>query len=98
MTQRTVAERLDVGVVEAGEIRLGDRGYGRYRDLAAVSAAGADYVVRLSGKALTVRLADGAACRRAAVCRRAQEAGMQDVAVLAHEGKEGLSGILFGRP
>ncbi len=40
MTDRSVAERLDVGAVAAGEIRLGDRVYGRYGDLAAVAGAG----------------------------------------------------------
>jgi hypothetical protein len=44
VSDRKRAERLDVGTVEEGEIRLGDRAYGRYRDLAAVCAADADYV------------------------------------------------------
>jgi Transposase DDE domain len=80
MTERSVAERLDVGTVEAGEIRLGDKVYGRYRDLAAVSAAGADYVVRLSANALKLRTADGKPLRRAAWCRQAESDGVQDVA------------------
>lgn len=52
LTERTLPERLDVGEITPGEIRLGDRAYGRYTDLAAVQRAGADYVVRLSAKAL----------------------------------------------
>lgn len=41
VSDRRQAERLDIGIVEKGEIRLGDRVYGRYRDLAAVTGAGA---------------------------------------------------------
>lgn len=88
MTERSVAERLDVGGVEAGEIRLGDKIYGRYRDLAAVTAAGADYVVRLSAKALKLKRADGAPFKRAALCKRAEREGVQDAAVLVHAGDE----------
>lgn len=85
VTERSVAERLDVGTVEAGEIRLGDRVYGRYRDLAAVTAAGADYVVRLSANALALRTEDGGRVDRAALCRQAEENGPQDVAVSVHD-------------
>jgi len=86
MTERSVAERLDVGRVEAGEIRLGDRVYGRYRDLAAVSAGGADYVVRLSAIALRLESADGEKLQRAALCRRAQSEGIQEAAVRVADG------------
>jgi hypothetical protein len=87
MTDRPVAERLDVGTVAAGEIRLGDRVYGRYDDLAAVTAAGADYVVRLSAKALTLRTAGGARFDRAAMCRRAEAASVQEAAVVSRGGE-----------
>ena len=86
MTDRKVAEHLDVGTVVAGEIRLGDRVYGRYRDLAAVQGAGADYVVRLSANALRLETPDGMGARtpldRAVVCGRAEREGTQDVAVV----------------
>jgi hypothetical protein len=72
VSDRRQAERLDVGTVEAGEIRLGDRAYGRYRDLAAVTSAGADYVVRLSAIALKLTHRDGTAFKRAQVCRTAE--------------------------
>jgi len=84
VSDRRQAERLDVGTVEAGEIRLGDRAYGRYRDLAAVTSAGADYVVRLSAIALKLTHRDGTAFKRAQVCRTAERDGVQDVAVLVH--------------
>jgi IS4 transposase len=81
VTDRSVAERLDVGIIETGEIRLGDRVYGRYRDLAAVTAAGADYVVRLSANALKLETLEGKRLDRAALCRRAEREGVQEVAV-----------------
>ena len=85
LSDRHQGEVLDLGGVEAGEIRLGDRVYGRYRDLAAVGAAGADYVVRLSARALKldsfVAGAAGKALKRAEVCRRAEAEGLQDLPV-----------------
>jgi Transposase DDE domain len=85
LSDRHQAEVLDLGGVEAGEIRLGDRVYGRYRDLAAVGAAGADYVVRLSARALKLdSFVAGAAWRflnRAELCRRAEAEGVQDLPV-----------------
>lgn len=89
VTDRKQAERLDVGTVEAGEIRLGDRAYGRYRDLAAVTAAGADYVVRLSATALKLTFADGAVLKRAHLCKTAEREGVQEVSVLVHDGSGG---------
>jgi IS4 transposase len=99
VTDRHVAERLDLGCVERGEIRLGDRVYGRYADLAAVTTVGADYVVRLSAIALRLTRARsnardtpridvrGRPLRRAALCRLAERRGVQDLAVQVHGGK-----------
>jgi len=89
VTDRHQAERLDVGMVEAGEIRLGDRVYGRYRDLAAVSGADADYVVRLSATALKLTHPDGTGLRRAQVCKAAARDGLEDLPVLVQDGKGG---------
>lgn len=86
VTDRHTAERLDVGGVAAGEIRLGDRGYARFRDLSAVAAAGADYVVRLSATALKLT-AEAKRLDRAALCRRAERDGIQDVPVTVQDGK-----------
>ena len=82
VTERSIAERLDVGTVEPGEIRLGDRVYGRYDDLAAVQAAGADYVVRLSATALKLATPNDEPFKRAALCRQAERAGVQEASVL----------------
>jgi hypothetical protein len=102
VTDRHVAERLDLGCVEQGEIRLGDRVYGRYADLAAVTTAGADYVVRLSAIALRLTRARsnawdtpridvrGRPLRRAALCRLAERRGVQDLAVQVHGGKHDM--------
>ncbi len=87
VTDRRQAEKLDVGGVKAGEIRLGDRVYGRYRDLGAVSAVGADYVIRLSARALKLEDGQGAALRRAGLCRQAEVEGLQDVAITIRGGK-----------
>jgi hypothetical protein len=85
VSDRKRAERLDVGTVEAGEIRLGDRAYGRYRDLAAVCAADADYVVRLSATALKLTRTNGTPFKRAQLCKKAEREGVQDVPVLVHD-------------
>ena len=95
-TDRRVAERLDIGGVEEGEIRLGDRVYGRYADLAAVTHAGADYVVRLSASALRLTRANGQCrtpirnkpFRRAALCRLAERRDVQELGVSVHGDKE----------
>lgn len=89
VTDRHQAERLDVGVVEAGEIRLGDRVYGRYRDLAAVTACGADYVVRLSARALKLEDGSGQALRRAELCSQAEAEGTRDVPVVIKDKDRG---------
>jgi hypothetical protein len=86
LTERSQAERLDIGVIEQGEIRLGDRAYGRYRDLSAVAAAGADYVVRLSATALTLTSEDGEPFRRALLCSQAEREGrIREVTLLVHD-------------
>lgn len=77
VSDRRQAERLDIGTVEKGEIRLGDRVYARYRDLAAVTAAGADYVVRLGARALKLETSDGEPFDRAAMAKRAENRGIQ---------------------
>ena len=97
VTDRHVAEHLDVGTVEKDEIRLGDRAYGRYRDLSAVTRAGADYVVRLSARALKLASPDGATFHRAMLCKRAETEGVQDAAILVLDGKDDASEPLKAR-
>ena len=84
VTDRSVAEHLDAGGVREGEIRLGDRAYGRYRDLSVTTAGKADFVVRLSAKSLKLRDEAGAPVDRAALCRLAEAEGPQDVGLLVH--------------
>ncbi len=85
LTDRHTGERLDVCGVTEGEIRLGDRAYGRWRGLRAVVTAGADYVVRLSANALALRTLAGDALDRAALCERAEAGGIQDETVVIHD-------------
>jgi hypothetical protein len=87
LTDRHTAERLDVGKIERDEIRLGDRAYGRWRDLWTVVEAGADYVVRLSATALKLCTVSGEPIRRAVWCKLAETAGVQDVTLAIHASK-----------
>src|SRR5947208_16628723 len=63
-------------------MRRRDRVYGRVRDLSAVHAARADYVVCFGAKALKLLTQGGRKFKRAAICRRAEAQGAQDVPVL----------------
>lgn len=87
LTDRHAAERLDVGKIERDEIRLGDRAYGRWRDLWTVVEAGADYVVRLSATALKLCTVSGEPISRAVWCKLAETAGVQDVTLAIHASK-----------
>ena len=87
LSDRHTAERLDVGKIERDEIRLGDRAYGRWRDLWTVVEAGADYVVRLSATALKLCTVSGEPIRRAVWCKLAETAGVQDVTLAIHASK-----------
>ena len=84
LTDRHTAEALDVCGVEKGEIRLGDRAYGRWRDLSAVVGAGADYLVRLSANALKLRTPTGDKVGRGALCQRSEYEGVLDETVTIH--------------
>lgn len=55
------AESLRRGPVEAGEIRLADRGYAKAKDLCALLEAGADYVTRIGWRSLKLRQSDATA-------------------------------------
>ena len=90
LTDRHTAERLDIGVISPGEIRLGDRAYARWDGLHAVVTGSADYLVRLSAKAgLTLRTASGDPVSRAAACRQAEATGVQDIDLVIHEKTNG---------
>jgi hypothetical protein len=89
LTDRHTAEHLDTCGVTKGEIRLGDRVYGRWRDLHAVVSAGADYVVRLSSNALALRTAEGETFDRGALCERAVREGALDETVTIHDAASG---------
>jgi hypothetical protein len=100
LTDRHTAERLDVGEIESGEIRLGDRAYGRWRDLHTVVEAGADYIVRLSATALKLRTPAGEAVKRSVLCKQAETAGIQDVTLAIHasDGKAQMAARLIVLP
>ena len=89
LTDRHTAEHLDACGVNAGEIRLGDRIYGRWRDLRAVVAASADYVVRLSANALALRTLEGNPLDRGALCERAVAEGLLDETIMIHHAASG---------
>jgi hypothetical protein len=89
LTDRHTAEHLDACGVNAGEIRLGDRIYGRWRDLRAVVAASADYVVRLSANALALRTLEGNPLDRGALCERAVAEGLLDETIMIHDAASG---------
>jgi hypothetical protein len=59
LTDLAGAEKLTRTPVRPGEIRIGDRGYPRPDDLAALRADGADVVVRLTWKSLSLAHRDG---------------------------------------
>jgi hypothetical protein len=59
LTDLSGAETLTRTPVRPGEIRIGDRGYPRPDDLAALRADGADVVVRLTWKSLSLAHRDG---------------------------------------
>jgi hypothetical protein len=80
-SERDEAERLTRGGVSKGEIRLADRGYARAGELAAVAAAEADFIVRVGANHLSLRDADRHKVDRAALCRRAEAGGIQDIVV-----------------
>ncbi len=81
VTDRRQAERLYRGDLRAGDIRLGDRAFCRYNDFSTVQAAGADYVVRLTARALKLQTPQGKPFDRAAAARCAETDGVQDLPV-----------------
>ena len=98
LTDRHTAERLDIGQISPGDIRLGDRAYARWDGLHAVVVAGADYLVRLGAKAfLTLRTAQGAPISRAVLCRHAEAMGVQDVELVVHAKHRGLGDTMPAR-
>lgn len=58
VTGSSCAERLDYGSVRPGDIRVGDRGYARHRDFAAIRAKDADFIVRTGTSSLRMFMAD----------------------------------------
>jgi len=98
MTDRHTAERLDLGAISPGEIRLADRAYARWDGLHAVVSGGADYLVRLAAKAgLTLRTAAGAPISRAGLCRQAETNGVQDVDLVIHAQHRGAGETMPAR-
>ena len=88
--QETVAVELSDGAGpeslsrfawERGDLALGDRGYAKAGDLAAVTAAGADFVVRIGWNALRLRTRDGAPFDLFAALDRLPERGIAEAEI-----------------
>lgn len=85
------SESLDRFEGRPGDILIGDRGYAKARDLAALIARGADVIVRIGWNALRLRGPDGAPFDLMAAIKRVPACGMADFAVtiaLDRAGKE----------
>jgi hypothetical protein len=61
LSESSGAESLRRFAWQRGDLVLGDRGYAKAGDLAAVAEAGADFIVRIGWNALRLRTPDGAA-------------------------------------
>jgi hypothetical protein len=83
------AERLDQGTIFTGDVRVGDRGFARHRDLLSVTQQGGDFIVRTGSKHLvminrdtpTIRVNIDAICASARACE-----SPQDVPILIAKG------------
>lgn len=75
------AESLSRFAWERGDLVLGDRGYAKANDLAAVADAGADYVVRIGWNALKLRTRDGLPFDLFATLDRLPEQGMAEAEI-----------------
>jgi hypothetical protein len=75
------AESLSRFAWERGDLVLGDRGYAKAGDLAAVVDAGADFVVRIGWNALKLRTRDGVPFELFAALDRLPEQGIGEAEV-----------------
>lgn len=66
---------------QPGEVALGDRGYAKAGDLAAVRQAGADFIVRIGWNALRLRARDGARFDLFGALDRLPQTGVAEAAV-----------------
>ena len=89
VTDRHVGERFDVGTVAQDEIRLGDRVYARYKDLAAVRDGGAHYVVRFGARSMRLKDEHDTPLSLCQVCAQAQKNGIADMDVRIVDTKGG---------
>ncbi|MEO3435613.1 transposase [Inquilinus sp. CAU 1745] len=78
ISDRREAERLDRGVVQPGEVRIADRAHANVAGMAAVRAAGGDFLVRMTAR--QPRLLDevGDPLHRLTLCRAAGKDGLLD--------------------
>jgi Transposase DDE domain len=75
------AESLSRFAWERGDLVLGDRGYAKANDLAAVGNAGADYIVRIGWNALKLRTRDGLPFDLFAALDRLPEQGVAEAEI-----------------
>jgi IS4 transposase len=87
LTDEKGAEKFDRVPVEAGEIRIGDRGYCHVERLATISAAHVDFVVRAGWRMVRWLDEDGETFNLLAALTKAEAAGRIDRKILLWRAK-----------
>ncbi len=82
VTDKHTAECLTHGPVEAGEIRIADRGYAKAKDLAAVIMQGADFIVRVGWASFRLLTRNGEPFELFETLTNIPSGGVADIPVL----------------
>jgi Transposase DDE domain len=83
------AERLDIGDIMPGDIRIADRGFARHRDISSVISQGGDFIVRTGSRHLCLFNGDNPQQRLdvESICAQARaNEKPQDVAIVIAKG------------
>lgn len=88
LTSRREAEALERMEMGPGELVMGDRVYARPGGLHHVAAAGADFLVRLGQRSLSLTFVDGSAFDLAAVLDESDRTGSHDITVRVLDGSD----------
>lgn len=89
ITDATGAEKLSRGSVRAGEIRIADRNYSRLSDMRRLVEGGADCILRVGWRKVTLRERDGGAFDLFAALDRVVEGRPADVSLLVADHQNG---------